>query len=402
VKQHKSADPILSVAPSPAPDAFAEFASEGGSASVQSVDEHSLEYFDSESSVRAHADLLVIRQLSETSDTSEPEGRDESIGFFDSETPVPAPAKRSAGIATGRTRTVALAGVVLLVCVGFVTLRDSPSTAVPDAPSTIAEPSSTDGGAAAAESTPLGNRTPVDPAAGSLAVASTSGTTDAVRYLPSPPPVEQTVAVSKTTVPASVRAPAIDSAVAAASNTATTGVRQLDEPGREIPVTNRNFATPDLIAAAVAASEVTRNESVAEVAVAPPAVAPTEPAFVGTPSPAASAPIVTIPDPANVQRVVNQYARAFGALDAAQVKAVWPSADERAVRRAFDGLRSQDVAVESCDITINAPNAVATCDVATSYVPKVGSKNARRERRQWVFYLFEDNEQWAIQEVRLR
>jgi hypothetical protein len=402
VKQHKSADPILSVTPSPAPDAFAGFVSEGGSASVQSVDEHALGYFDSESLVRARADLLVIRQVSETSDTSEPEGLDESIGFFDSETPIPAPAKRPAGIATGRTSNIAVAGGLLLICVGFVTLRDSSSTAVPDAPSTIAEPSSTGGGAAAAESTPLRNRTPVDPAAGSLAVASTSGTSDAVRYRPSPPPVEQTVAVSKTTVPASVRAPAIDSAVAAASNTATTGVRQLDEPRREIPVTNGNFATPDLIAAAVAASEVTRNEPVAKVAVSPTAIAPTETAFIGTPSPAASAPIVTIPDPANVQRVVNQYARAFAALDAAQVKAVWPSADERAVRRAFDGLRSQDVAVESCDITINAPNAVATCDVATSYVPKVGSKNARRERRQWVFYLVEDNEQWAIQEIRLR
>jgi hypothetical protein len=81
---------------------------------------------------------------------------------------------------------------------------------------------------------------------------------------------------------------------------------------------------------------------------------------------------------------------------------MWPTVNEPALRRAFDGLESQNVDIESCTITVTAPSAVALCEGTASYVPKVGSKKLRRERREWTFYLLEKGAQWSILEVTSR
>ena len=71
--------------------------------------------------------------------------------------------------------------------------------------------------------------------------------------------------------------------------------------------------------------------------------------------------------------------------------------DERALARAFDGLRSQNVAFDRCQT--RAASGVAgemECRGITTYVPRVGGQYQRTESRQWRFRLQKDGESWLI------
>ncbi len=135
----------------------------------------------------------------------------------------------------------------------------------------------------------------------------------------------------------------------------------------------------------------------------PAAIAPLEPSPAATP-PVASASIRTEPsgDQTRVAAVLNQYARAYGQLDAGAAREVWPTVNERALARAFAGLASQDVAFDDCQIDVIGLKANASCRGKASYVGKIGSGEQRTETRTWRFELRRDGEAWKIENAEAR
>jgi hypothetical protein len=155
------------------------------------------------------------------------------------------------------------------------------------------------------------------------------------------------------------------------------------------------------------------------VFVPPPPPAPSRPAvrtaapaaggrpLVASPAAAASAlSAITRPevsgDQTRVAAVLNQYARAYGQLDAGAAREVWPTVNERALARAFAGLASQDVAFDDCQIDVIGTRANASCRGQASYVGKIGSGEQRTEARTWRFELRRDGEAWKIENAEAR
>lgn len=103
-----------------------------------------------------------------------------------------------------------------------------------------------------------------------------------------------------------------------------------------------------------------------------------------------------------IRELLNRYQEAFTALDAGAAKAVWPSVDLDALERAFHGLQSQRVQLRNCEITVEDVRARATCGGTLRYVPRVGDKWERTERRQFQFVLQRVDDAWAIDQVESR
>jgi hypothetical protein len=81
---------------------------------------------------------------------------------------------------------------------------------------------------------------------------------------------------------------------------------------------------------------------------------------------------------------------------------VWPTVNERTLGRAFERLEQQDVSFEGCQIQVNNDRAEATCDGTARYVPRVGSRTPRVDRRQWRFNLVKVRDEWLIGAVDAR
>src|SRR6185503_2429042 len=64
-----------------------------------------------------------------------------------------------------------------------------------------------------------------------------------------------------------------------------------------------------------------------------------------------------------------------------------PVVDDSALARAFDGLESQSLTFNACDVRVSGDAATATCQGSARYVPKVGSREPRVESRVWNFTL---------------
>jgi hypothetical protein len=116
-----------------------------------------------------------------------------------------------------------------------------------------------------------------------------------------------------------------------------------------------------------------------------------------TPAAAAAAAIIPREDENRVASVLNQYARAYGQLDASAARQVWPSVNERALARAFASLESQNVSFDNCSIDVRGQTANASCRGSASYVGKIGSRQQRTEARHWEFALRLDGEAWKIE-----
>jgi hypothetical protein len=101
-----------------------------------------------------------------------------------------------------------------------------------------------------------------------------------------------------------------------------------------------------------------------------------------------------------VQSALQQYARAYGRLDARAAKAVWPSVDETKLARAFADLESQTFAFDDCDITVSGPTASASCRGRATFAGKVGG--TRTESRTWRFDLRRAGEEWKIDTAETR
>jgi hypothetical protein len=132
--------------------------------------------------------------------------------------------------------------------------------------------------------------------------------------------------------------------------------------------------------------------------VVPSAVVP--PAAVGRT--AALAPVGNLAETDMIQRVLGRYQGAFRALDSVAASAVWPSVDQKALSRAFERLEEQRIEFDKCQIAVEGPRAVASCDGRTRYVPRVGNRSPRTEARQWTFTLLRHEQEWLIDRVESR
>jgi hypothetical protein len=98
---------------------------------------------------------------------------------------------------------------------------------------------------------------------------------------------------------------------------------------------------------------------------------------------------------AAVRATLARYEAAYSNLNVSAARAVWPAVDERALSRAFDGLSSQHVALDRCDVTVTGPTAHATCSGSAEWTPKVGG-GQRRQSRRWAFDLANAGGTWQI------
>ena len=81
------------------------------------------------------------------------------------------------------------------------------------------------------------------------------------------------------------------------------------------------------------------------------------------------------------------------------VQQVWPTADRKALARAFDQLDEENLTFDSCAVTVSGQRAVASCDGTAQYVPRVGNKNLRTERYRWRISLREGATRWVVDSV---
>jgi hypothetical protein len=122
-----------------------------------------------------------------------------------------------------------------------------------------------------------------------------------------------------------------------------------------------------------------------------------------------SAPPAAITNPApavvnveqDVRKVIERYRDAYERLDAKAARAIWPGVDEAALARAFDGLTSQRIEFERCDIWRDAQAAFATCAGRASYVPKVG-RAQNDVPRSWHFRFRRRPVGWTIESAEVR
>ena len=94
-----------------------------------------------------------------------------------------------------------------------------------------------------------------------------------------------------------------------------------------------------------------------------------------------------IDDAAMVRDTLQRYRRAYSGLDARLAHAVYPILDEEALAHAFAGLRSQTFEFESCSVDVRGESARAICRGTARYVPNIGSRAPRTDRRVWTFTL---------------
>ena len=113
-----------------------------------------------------------------------------------------------------------------------------------------------------------------------------------------------------------------------------------------------------------------------------------------------ASPVVRPPAPESaVQTVLSRYRDAYGDLDAGAARAVWPSVDHKALSKAFDRLEQQQLLFDSCEVSVTDARAVASCRGVATYIPRVGNKDRRDDRRQWEFTLRRVNDAWLIDTV---
>jgi hypothetical protein len=126
------------------------------------------------------------------------------------------------------------------------------------------------------------------------------------------------------------------------------------------------------------------------VAVTAPGASPSEPSLIVRPE------ATSVDESVGVRGVLARYERAYSSLDARAASAVWPGVDRGALARAFDGLASQRVSLQSCDVTVTGVAARASCSGTATWVPKVGG-GARQAARRWDFELRKRGDEWEIE-----
>ncbi|MEN3339275.1 MAG: hypothetical protein V7647_2951 [Acidobacteriota bacterium] len=201
---------------------------------------------------------------------------------------------------------------------------------------------------------------------------------DAVKPPPAAPPTRSERGLTEgTPAPRFTATPSIPASTSAA------------DPGprreREEPVPS--FKPPAVEPVPLSASALPATGSIP----AAPEPTPAAPSRARSPEPAAA-----VVDPqAAIRATLSRYEAAYSGLNVSAARAVWPAVDERALARAFDGLASQRVALEKCDVAVSGTTARATCSGSADWTPKVGG-GQRHQNRRWAFELANAGGTWQI------
>ena len=294
---------------------------------------------------------------------------------------------------------------------------DIPAAAAEATPTEVApaepSPTSTSGLAAASPSAPL-HRT-------EIVVAGPPAPTGRVQNAP-PAPSQARRGDAPTAAPTATAAPPIDT-----RRTQSTPAPPLTSPMRPDRVSGSEVANAPLSArpapttttSAPASDAGTRPDSAARPArdeslptVKAPAVeavplsasALPSPGLIAVAAPEPAAPIrprapeaaaATVDAQAAIRATLGRYEAAYSGLSVPAARAVWPSVDQRALARAFDGLASQRVALGKCDVVVTGASARATCSGSAEWTPKVGG-GTKRQSRHWAFDLANSGGTWQI------
>jgi hypothetical protein len=202
------------------------------------------------------------------------------------------------------------------------------------------------------------------------------------------------------------------------SPTGTTGTREPEaaadvvEPIR-VPDAGTNLPVVTAVRPAVRLDSPPVSMPAAEVTEAVSSAPPAAPVVALVPSPAPIPPPAPVPVPVPVspvvappddqmlvRQVLQRYRKAYEGLDARSAQAVWPAVNEAALARAFDGLESQSLTFDGCDVRLSGEAASATCHGSARYVPKIGSREPRVEPRVWNFTLHKAGGDWTIDAAR--
>jgi hypothetical protein len=225
---------------------------------------------------------------------------------------------------------------------------------------------------------------------------------------PVPPAPAEPVAVSTSGLsePAATKAPAVAGTGVKPPSAAATYVAPPGELARDARPAATNVIPPPVVNEPNVRSP--QDDPVAAfkppvVETAPLAAAlPSSPAIpVSTPEPAAPNPSLTpeaiaaVDARSAVRATLARYEAAYSALNVSAARAVWPAVDERALARAFDGLSSQRVALDRCDVSVAGGTAKAICSGSAEWTPKVGG-GQRRQNRRWAFELANASGTWQI------
>ena len=105
-------------------------------------------------------------------------------------------------------------------------------------------------------------------------------------------------------------------------------------------------------------------------------------------------------DEDHIRAALTQWRTAYSALDASAARKVWPTVDARALERAFQDLKSQDLRFDRCDLTVDGGRAQAACSGRAIYVPRVGNQSPKATPREWTFELKKLDERWTIASAR--
>ena len=119
-----------------------------------------------------------------------------------------------------------------------------------------------------------------------------------------------------------------------------------------------------------------------------------------TPSPVPPMVDMAAEDSQLVKQALQRYRVAYEGLDARSAQAVWPAVNQAALARAFDGLESQSLTFDACDVRVRGEVATATCQGSARYVPKIGNREPRIEPRVWNFSLHKAGGDWKIESAR--
>ena len=105
-------------------------------------------------------------------------------------------------------------------------------------------------------------------------------------------------------------------------------------------------------------------------------------------------------DEDDIRSTLTRFRTAYSQLNASAARDVWPSVDARALERAFQSLKSQDLRFDSCKMTVTGLRAQAACKGRAVYVPRIGDQSPRFTAREWNFELRKADERWTIASAR--
>lgn len=108
------------------------------------------------------------------------------------------------------------------------------------------------------------------------------------------------------------------------------------------------------------------------------------------------------PNTTGIQNALARYRRAFNSLDVSAAREVWPTVNQRTLSRAFAQLEHQNVSFDRCQIDVASERAEAQCSGTARYVPRVGRREPRVDRREWRFSLVKMRGEWFIGAVEAR